>query len=234
MATQESCLRILPVDWDDKGQLEEMANALRSLRLDALQVAPDAYASTYEQEVQFPKVLWLQRLQNPQARHVVATLKQKGEGKKDNRVSGVEQFGKWIGLIVVMEKHNSERASAFASPWTYNASQKITTKATEETEVTGSPSSGFYQLHGLFVHPSVRRCGLGRTLIQESYKYVRTRIIEQGLLSARVDVLVDSWNSSAKNLYLSCGFEFVSQDSYNVGGSPRLALSLSIVVHAIQ
>ena len=234
MATPAFDLRILPVEWSDKDQLKDMANALRRLRLDALQLAPDAYASTYEKEVLFSEDLWLQRLQNSQARHVVASEKREGGGKEVDQASRLEQFGQWIGLVVVMEKHGSERSSAAVSLWTYNASQKITTMATERLGTTETPTSVFYQLHGLFVHPSMRRCGLGKALIQESYNYVRTRIIEQGLLSARVDVLVDSWNVSARNLYLSCGFAFVSQDSYDVGGSPRIALSLSVVVHAIQ
>ncbi|MCJ1281646.1 hypothetical protein MMC26_000967 [Xylographa opegraphella] len=232
--TQDFSLRILPVHWDDKDQLGKTANALRSVRLDALQLALDAYASTYEKEVEFPKDLWLQRLQNPQARHLVAVLKQKDDGKAGNQVYGTEPLGKWIGLIVVMEKPSPVRANASTSPWTYNASQKTTTKAMEEMESTQVPTDVVYQLNGLFVHPSVRGGGLGRALIQESYTYVRTSIIRQGLLSARVDVLVDSWNTSARNLYLSCGFEFVSQDSYDVGGSPRIALSLSVTIHATQ
>ncbi|MCJ1291491.1 hypothetical protein MMC34_003035 [Xylographa carneopallida] len=234
MAAEDFCLQILPVYWEDKNQLEATANALRSLRLEALQLAPDAYASTYEKEVKFPKDLWLQRLQNPQARHVVATLKQRGDGKEVSRVSGLEQSGKWIGLMVVMEKHDTERVSATASPWIYNTSQKTTTRATEYTGAMDISTGIYYQLNGLFVHPSLRRGGLGRALVQEAYNYMKTRTIEQGLPSARVDIFVDSWNVSARNLYLSCGFEIVSEDSYIVGGSPRTALSLSVVVHAIK
>ncbi|MCJ1389177.1 hypothetical protein MMC18_002032 [Xylographa bjoerkii] len=205
LANQSFFIQTLPVKWNDKEKLQKTATALRSLRLGALQLAPDAYAST---------------LQDPQARHLVATLKQKSDGKEVDQVSELEQSGKWIGLIVVMENHGSERVSASAPP-SYNTSQKTMTSAMamKEIETTKVSTRIFYQLHGLFVHPVVQRRGLGKALITESYNYVKTRIIEQRLLSARVDVLVDSWNSSAKNLYLSCGFEFVSQDNYNVGGS---------------
>ncbi|MCJ1420906.1 hypothetical protein MMC32_007265 [Xylographa parallela] len=147
MATPAFDLRILPVEWSDKDQLKDMANALRRLRLDALQLAPDAYASTYEKEVLFSEDLWLQRLQNSQARHVVASEKREGGGKEVDQASRLEQFGQWIGLVVVMEKHGSERSSAAVSPWTYNASQKITTMATEKLGTTETPTSVFYQLH---------------------------------------------------------------------------------------
>ena len=231
MAYQGIYFHVLPVHWNNKESLRETATALRCLRLEALQLAPDAYASTYEKEVEFSDDVWLQRLQNLQARHLVATLKDNAGATEVNQVTGLEHTAKWIGLIVVMEKHGSERASASIPPWTYNASQKTTNSSemTKEPETAEDPTR-FYQLHGLFVHPSVRRRGLGRALIKESYKYIKTRMIEQGLPFARVDVLVDSWNSSAKKLYLSCGFEFVSQDSYNVGESARTALSLSVVL----
>lgn len=88
----------------------------------------------------------------------------------------------------------------------------------------------YYQLNGMFVHPVVRRCGLGKLLIQRALTYVKAATGERKSPSLRVDVLVDTWNSAAVGLYQSCGFERVGEDTYDVGGSKRTALSMSLTV----
>ncbi|MCJ1478644.1 hypothetical protein MMC13_007325 [Lambiella insularis] len=228
-------IRNLPKDRESGGRAQD-AIALRECRLEALQLAPDAYASTYEIEVKFSDDIWLQRLENPWAQHFVATFEQNTErhtsGGKECE-SG--QLEKWVGLLVVIEKHGSERTSASTPPSTYNASQRTSvdkgTAVANYSHVTGSSADTYYQLHGLFVHPTARQLGLGNKLINESYAYIRARAADVGLRSTRVDVLVDSWNHAARNLYYGCGFRYVSEDSYYVGGSARRALSLSVILN---
>ncbi|MCJ1249363.1 hypothetical protein MMC30_006586 [Trapelia coarctata] len=224
-------LGFLPKQWDEEDALNHAASLLRHFRLHSLQSTPDAFASTYEKEVEFTPEIWLQRVQNPDALHLLATIP---VDQEDALLFADETLNtaRWLGMLVLMTKHGTKRQLASASPWSYNKSQKSNTSGHSEAGGEDVGDEAYYQLNGMFVHPLVRRCGLGKLLIQRALEFVKAVTGERKLPSCRVDVLVDTWNIAAVGLYKSCGFERVGEDTYEVGGSKRTALSMSLTVRS--
>jgi len=228
-AKRNFVIEFLPKRWNDQDSLNHTASLLRYFRLHSLQATPDAFASTYEIEVEFAPEIWLQRVQNPDALHLVATVPEYRENTilhKDETLNTAA----WLGMIVLLTKYGVKRQPASASPWTYNQSQTSNTAGPSKDGVRDVEPDVYYQLNGMFVHPVVRRCGLGRLLIQRALGWVKAATRERKIPSRRVDVLVDTWNTAAVSLYQSCGFEPVGEDTYDVGGLKRIALSMSLTV----
>ena len=227
-------VEVVPKHWVDQESMLEMATALREFRLEALRATPDAFASTYETEVQYPMGQWLQRLKNPDAWHIVATEHWEHDGSEKDQGYNSFMPRRWFGMILVMAKRSMKRESAASSPWIQHVahtSNKLD-KQDSEAEQKGVVSQySHYQLHGTFVHPSARRCGIGTRLTREALSFVKAMMTKQALPTVRVDVLVDSENTAAKSLYQSCGFQFVECDKYQVGSTKRTALGMSIVLH---
>ena len=231
IAKRNFVLDFLPKQWIDEDALNHTAKLLRHFRLQSLKDTPDAFASTYEKEIEFAPEIWLQRLKNPDALHLVATIH---KNEENTTLCGDETLNTagWLGLLVLITKHGSKRQPARASPWGYNWSQELNTSGYAERGRYNVEDRTYYQLNGMFVHPVVRRYGLGKLLIQKAIVYIKSTSEEHKLPSCRVDVLVDSWNSAAMGLYQSCGFERVGEDTYEVGGLKRTALSLSLTIMA--
>ena len=223
-------VEVLPNNWVDQVSLQDMATALREFRLEALRATPDAFSSTYENEVQFPMGLWLQRLENPDAWHIVASEHLEHDDLENGR-DNTSRSRRWSGAVVVMAKHIMKRESAATSPWIQHMPHTSNKSDKQKSESERMGVVSHYQLHGTFVHPSARRCGIGTLLIQKALAFVKSTLTEQALPSVRVDVLVDSENTAAKRLYESCGFQYVESDGYQVGSTKRTALGMSIAVH---
>ncbi|MCJ1407061.1 hypothetical protein MMC19_001131 [Ptychographa xylographoides] len=225
----------LPDHFGSPEDFRDTALALRTFRLQALQIAPDAYASTYEIEIAFPEEVWLQRLGSQDVRHLMVSRKgptASPEPESSEHCIDACSEQDWVAMVVIMAKEASEEPSAEKSPWTYNTSRPSGSPGVTSSQCSRkiSATTTWYQLNGLFVHPSARRYGLAKQLVQKSLAYVEAEISHRALPSTRVGVLVDSWNTAARNLYIQCGFEIVSEDSYTVGGSARKALSLSTII----
>ena len=215
----------LQTEWPDADELEETTRKYRHFRLLALQASPSAYASTYEKEVEFPHDIWLQRLRNQSARHIVATA----DSQEPSTGASVLGIGNWVGLIVVLEKTRSETPIVTTSPWSSAIPQERPLMASPG--YTDMVLDGvWYHLNGLFVHPRARRHGLGKALIHAALEHIKTSIANHGIRATKVVVLVDSWNKSARTLYSSCGFIVESEDDYQVVGEIRRALTMSMVL----
>ena len=74
-------VEFLPNRWLDCQVLLQTAQQYRQFRLLSLQLAPESYASTYEQEVLFKNEIWLQRLENSRVKHVTASARREGATK---------------------------------------------------------------------------------------------------------------------------------------------------------
>ena len=213
----------LPTEWPDADELRETARKYRHFRLLALQASPNAYASTFEQEAEFPPEMWLHRLSNQSAWHIVA-IADSQEPTTDAPVRGI---GDWIGLIVVLEKPSREIPRVTTSPWNSAIPQERPSSASPRS--TDAVLDGvWYHLNGLFVHPGARRHGLGKALIYAALEHIKTSIEKQDRRTTKVVILVNSWNKSARALYLSCGFIVESEDDY--GGESRRAFTMSLVL----
>lgn len=77
--------------------------------------------------------------------------------------------------------------------WTTIASNK--TNAVGSIEMTG-------------VHPQYRRKGLGKIIVSEGMKYLRSRQVD------RIELQVDSSNAAARDLYLSLGFDHIASTNW--------------------
>jgi len=228
-AKKNFVIGFLPKQWEEEGALNHTASLLRHFRLHSLQNTPDAFGSTYQKEIEFTPEIWQQRVQNSDSLHLVATIPETKEDTILYRDETLNAAG-WLGMLVLIMKHGPKRQPASASPWGYNRSQKWNTAGHPRGRGDDVGDETYYQLNGMFVHPVVRRCGLGKLLIQRALTYVKAATGERKSPSLRVDVLVDTWNSAAVGLYQSCGFERVGEDTYDVGGSKRTALSMSLTV----
>ena len=212
-------IEVLPQEWQDHSTLLETSTRYRDFRLQALRLAPGAYASTYEQEVEFPPDVWKHRLQNTDAKHIMATAKTSTVGQGATTVDK----GDWIGMIVVIKKQAVEEPSASRPPWSYNQSTPTNTDTKKSQEIA---HASWYLFNGLFVHPSWRRTGLGKELVQAALSYVKDTE-RHGASSVKVNILVDTWNKGAVGLYSRCGFVTIREDEYQVGNSERKALLMS-------
>jgi len=228
-------IEILPKEWPDEASMVNTAMLLRHLRLYSLQSSPDAFASTYEKEIEMSPEMWIERLQTPVARHVIATAKTdpKDEIAEDRQVDETMNAAGWVGMLVLVEKNIDGRQPANLSPW-INVSQKLDDRnpPADLGDIKVEEHTMFYQVNGMFVHPYARRCGVGKLLIQRALRHVKERILELGMPACRVDVLVEVWNAPATGLYHCCGFVGVGEDKFVVNGLERKALCLSQMIQA--
>ena len=165
----------------------------------------------------------MQRLQNPAVQHIIAT--RTGLGEIEDSALGDEE---WVGLIVVHRKRAEEDAAASKSPWTNPSDHADVNTFTNLPGI--DPGSRWYQLNAMFVHPSARRQGLGKMLIEAGLAWIRNRLAEFNQSESSVVVLVDSWNEAAITLYESTSFSSVEDYGFVVAGEHRKALKMSQVI----
>ena len=206
----------------DADTLQTLAQTFRQFRLLALQSSPNAYTSTFEQEVEFPFNVWLQRLQDEAARHIVATVLLEDEKATIVALSP----GDWAGLIVILEKQGYETPDATSAANTRSPFPPTNLRSMEVRTL-----ETWYQLNALFVHPGARRQGLGKALIERALEQIKRVAAASGIYSSKVVIHVDSWNEGARALYSSCGFEIQSEDECQIGGETRDFMTMSITVH---
>ena len=192
----------------------------RAFRLFSLSSAPDAFASTYEQEVKYPTSTWVQRLQNENAVQYVATRSSSTE-TDINRL----KHAAWMGMVVLVRKQETTIRTE------YDSSSKISQEEdSDRSHSMGSdspaPAVTSYHVNGLFTDPSIRGKGLGGQLLQKCFEFVEAEVQEQGLRPIKVTTLVDSWNDTAKRLYAANGFKVTGSSEYVVDDSKREALSI--------
>ena len=221
----------LPTMWSNIDELSHVALRYRDFRLQSLQIDPDAFASTYAEEVLFAEDVWRKRLQRPDALHFMAYIERPGDWSS---ISNYNQED-WVGMIVVQEKPALKNTDVSETSWNYNHSHLLKENAIVETSKSlnadASHTLEWYSLHGTFVHPSVRQRGLGKELLRVALAYVEERLKARSLATAQVTILVDSWNEKAISLYSGFGFEVVGEDEYQVGPSKRTALKMSQVMN---
>ena len=192
----------------------------RHFRLFSLSSAPDAFASTYEQEVEYPTSIWVQRLRNQDAVQYVAT--RFSSTKTD--ISTLKQ-AEWVGMVVLVRKQEN------TSKTEYDLSSKISPENdSSRSRPAGNDDpdtlEGSFYINGLFTDPSARSKGLGGQLLKKCFDVIEAEVQVQVCRQAKVATLLDSWNSKAKKLYEANGFQVTGTSEYMVGDSKREALSI--------
>ena len=222
-------IEYLPREWPDEAFFLLLIAKYREFRLQSLKLAPDAYASTYEREINFEPEVWRQRLTNPEAQHIVISrdtdramvpIENVAEAEIENKGKRISEQ-KWVGMIVIVERTTNSTVGE-RHPWKFNHATAI-----KDGEVTKTPRHNWtYQLNALFVHPSVRRLGYGEALVKSGIECVRMMAKRHSLSHANVSIMLDAWNEAARRLYEKNGFVQVSEEEFIVGDSRRKALTM--------
>ncbi|KAI9843349.1 MAG: hypothetical protein M1837_006475 [Sclerophora amabilis] len=199
----ESQIKIVHIPWDYCGQdwssLPDCVSGYKGLRLLALQLAPEAFASTYEWESGFTADTWKGRLLNPLANIFVAV---------HNEHSHDELCKRWVAMISMLgpQPAGTKSISASTSPWDSLASDKSSNAVDDPVRAIWH-----FHLNTLFTLPAARRRGLGCELIRHAIAHVQQKARQNMALSVRISVIVDSCNLSTKALYEKCGFRVTGE-----------------------
>ena len=213
----------LPHEWPDGPLFDAVVDKYREFRLRSLKLAPDAYASTYEREVDFQPEVWRQRLTNPQARHIIIIDTAADLTSSHGNVGNPLLKYEWLGMLVVVESTTRSSDSESKPSWKLNQAVAIAA----DGNVPRVPHRDCsYQLNGLFVSPSVRRRGLGDALVKSGIEDARASAKQHGLSHADLNIMLDIWNKPARALYGRNGFVDFSEQEFDVGGSSRKALTM--------
>jgi ribosomal protein S18 acetylase RimI-like enzyme len=184
---------------------------MKAFRLESLQLDPEAFASTYADEVRFADEVWDKRMANPLALHFVAVEVPSG---KETPVDGITAMvgNDWLGMLVVIgpKEDGTGGLHASRSPWDSMNSEASDADGAAEK----SKPLPMYQLNGVFVMPKARGLGVGKRLamatIDESLESAR----DHGFKAIRMQVRVEADNEPAKKLYSSAGFAEVGTETY--------------------
>lgn len=155
------------------------AGKYKEFRLLSLQVAPEAFASSYSREAAFPDEVWYERLANPHAATYFAL-----------------ENSKIIGTVSVLGPliYGPEDMTVLGNPW-----QAIGDKT------SNIQAMGHYRMNGVFTLPDVRGQGVGKALVEAALKYAGGQAAVQGKAFV-CSIVVESDNAGAQRLYERCGF----------------------------
>lgn len=214
----------LPSSWNNGESFKAIVDKYKSFRLFSLSSAPNAFAATYEQEVEFPLERWVQRLQNKDAVHFIVI-------KSDAAGANLEllEQGQWVGIVVLVRARGSSKQTDF------NLSQRLAEGEQSQSAIPGKENSAYqnvlrFHLNALFTDPAARGRGLGGQLLQRCFTFIESEAGRTQEQNAKVDTLVDSWNTHAINLYKAHGFRKVGSAEYIVDKSKREAISMERMV----
>ncbi|THU92453.1 hypothetical protein K435DRAFT_672065 [Dendrothele bispora CBS 962.96] len=158
-----------------------------SIRLFALRTDPDSFSSSYAKETEFSLDQWRSRIDPSHRATFFATH---SIGMENTRLA----CGEWAALL-------STLSPDFFSSVNYKLPSTLS---------VSSLDNDFYVLVGLWVHPSHRRRGLARRLINASIDWVRKKVSSDGKTLLLVEV--HRANEAAIDLYRKTGFESVGED----------------------
>jgi ribosomal protein S18 acetylase RimI-like enzyme len=201
-----------------------LAHKFRNFRLLALQTAPGAFATSYEEEAQRGLDHTFERLRHAKATQFVALANETSAlDVADVCEADINEMlgNEWLGFIVLIgPEEGLGSVSARSDPF----GQIKAETETSEPEKRADGGVLRFHLNGMFVCPSARRCGMGARLIEAALDAAR-------LTSVRDDrghhctIIVDEWNQAAKKLYERVGFKVVARETY---GEDRIALRMEL------
>jgi ribosomal protein S18 acetylase RimI-like enzyme len=213
--------------------VEQLRLRLKELRLESLQVNPEAFGSSYDVEVKFEDSVWENRLKNLKAQHFVALDFTNVSPMTDNSHEGLLQQAAdlpWIGMTVLAGPNlfDGTFPTASVSPAVYVSQAKHSIISTQPEAVNG-PHTLIYTINGVYVSPAWRKYKIATKLLQNARELAQELINGQGNNGdvGACLVFVDEDNPIARGLYGKVGFVEVMKENYvNNGGKERIALAL--------
>jgi GNAT superfamily N-acetyltransferase len=175
----------------------------RTTRLTALQLDPDAFGSTYAREIQFTDEIWLSRLLNPLSRTLVSV------DVKPPLTEPVDLTRhEWLGTATILGPKVLSKTKG-SSVWTTytrdNSNDPPDWPAVKD-------SNAIYMIAGVFVHPSRRRQGRGKRLIQAVVSAATEEAKRAGASRVTILLEIESENQAPDRLYESAGFWAVDRE----------------------
>lgn len=218
----------IPKTFPSETHLQDIVKHYKTLRLDALQLNPSAFGSTYERESQFTYETWLSRVQNPLSKIFVALAgeeTQQTQQDNDNHDRDNDDhlqhllYREWVGQVTLIGPKaipEGESNAPVPAPW------DIFVPGKPFEEPSGSAfanSHAGYVVVGMFVLPHGRKQENGRRLIEAALMEIRQEAKRLGIAQVSVGVVVKPSNFAAQRLYERTGFEVVDDHvSVNVKG----------------
>jgi len=162
----------------------------KAFRLLSLKIAPTAFHSTYEREIQFTDDVWLGRLTNPDYGTFVAL-----------------QFGQIVCTLTLVGPLNYEPDDLYPS-----------TNPSELDGGSPRPFS-HWRFNAMFTLPEARGQGIAKSLIRKAQEYGQARAAEseKDFIGS---IVTESDNIAAMSLYEKCGFVIVKKQPYVARGVP--------------
>lgn len=210
----------IPRSLDDPSQRSKIWKKMKAFRLNSLQLDPEAFASTYADEVRFADEVWDKRMANPLALHFVAVEAPSEEENApvvDDIAAMIERD--WLGMLVVIGPKEDGTAGLHASrsPW-----ESVNSKASDDDGVAeGANPLPVYQLNGVFVMPKARGLGVGKRLAMATIEKSMESARHHGFKAIRMQVRVEADNEPAKKLYSNAGYAEVSTEIYTTKEKER-------------
>jgi large subunit ribosomal protein L10Ae len=195
----------LPRAVDDAEKWLQLRDKLKMLRLKSLQENPEAFSSTYAEEVKFSNEVWEKRMTNPLAVHLIAV----GGSSKTESDIPIEEMsallsGEWLGVLVLIGPKEDETVNLRPSRSPGETpSSMATLSTTTDREHASVP---VYELNGVFVVTEARGLGLGKKLVDTVTELGISSAKSLGFREVRLRVRVDTGNRPARMLYRSGGY----------------------------
>ena len=191
-----------------------MAEKLRNLRLQSLHVAPDAFASTFEDESKCGLDMTLDRMTNPKAVQFVAIKKSPGTGPTFDNSNDIDKFLKdqWLGLIVLLGpvEDNPDEGAPKRDPFARMTAADREVAYLDSGGLESRASALHYHLNGMFVDLSARGGGLAKALVNAALQSAEAAA-SQANAAMRVTIIVYKHNVAARALYEKIGFKVVGE-----------------------
>lgn len=199
----------------------------KKLRLHGLQVDPQSFSSTYEDESQFADEVWLSRIYNPAGKTFAAVTCSDNQPENTTETlvqahdtnDALQRFpGKeWVGIVTLLgpggfSRSNEDAATAPTQPYEVflrNGKYQTPPKSSEVDDLTSAHV--VYLIVGMFVSPSARRRGHGQRLMETAIAAATTEARKLGGCKVSITLQVSSSNLHAQRLYEKVGFKVVAE-----------------------
>ncbi|KAK3068096.1 hypothetical protein LTR53_014597 [Teratosphaeriaceae sp. CCFEE 6253] len=198
-----------------------LATKSRTLRLYALRIAPNAFASSYEIENQWGLDQTIARLSNPNAAHFVSLRTDSGAFTQATEDLAALLSVEWTGFIALLGPENKGPAqiSAKKDPLAHMTSSGLLNglvRAGPEVIIAHTADSDALDFHigAVFVDPSARRGGIGMALIDAALSEAESQTRRQGATGFECTIHVDKHNDAAVTLYQKAGFVVLGEETY--------------------
>lgn len=191
---------IVQVPHDEDG-IRSYVGWYKQFRLDSLRLSPEAFASTYAREADFPDQVWYDRLANPRAATFLAL--------QDNAV---------IGTVTVIGPlpFGVDKLMPLANPWVMASGE----------DANKQPTTAHFRVNGMFTLPEMRGRGVGKKILQEALKYAAHEATALGREFVG-SIVVESYNEPARRLYDKCGFVAIKEEAHGDGDAIAVLMKLS-------